>query len=140
MNIYLDIDGTLIHDDLANYGKPAQYLKEFFQVLNRGNHDVYWLTTHCMDGDVSHVHTFLKQRLSGDIFALIAEYKPTTWHEFKTEAIDFSTDFLWFDDNASLQEREILKTYNTEDRLVEINLKENPIQLRDIVVGFRIAS
>jgi len=50
MKIYLDIDGTMIHEDLSeNYGKPAKGLEEFIIALRP--YDTYWLTTHCTTGD-----------------------------------------------------------------------------------------
>jgi len=34
MNIYLDIDGTMIHEDLSDrLGKPANGLPEFLQAI-----------------------------------------------------------------------------------------------------------
>lgn len=132
-NIYLDIDGTLIFDGLNNFGKPAPHLKEFLQALNESGCSVYWLSTHCTDGDVTKLQKYLQRFLPEDVRALTVGYKPTTWNNFKTEAIDFSQDFLWFDDDASLQEREVLHTHGVEDKLVEIDLQENEDQLKDIV-------
>lgn len=46
-NIYLDIDGVLLANDLT----PANYSKKFLAtVLERYPYTTYWLTTHC-DGD-----------------------------------------------------------------------------------------
>jgi len=50
MKIYLDIDGTMIHEELGDmWGKAAAGLEEFFVALRP--YDTYWLTTHCMEGD-----------------------------------------------------------------------------------------
>ncbi len=49
MNIYLDIDGVL----LANNLHPANYASEFLEyVLTSYPDSTYWLTTHC-NGDAS---------------------------------------------------------------------------------------
>ncbi len=131
-NIYLDIDGTLICDGLNNFGMPAPHLKDFLQALNSGKYTVYWLTTHCREGDLTRVHAYLQRFLPKDLFELVREYKPTIWDELKTDAIDFSRDFLWFDDDAIFQEKEVLCINNSETKLIEINLHDNPNQLKEI--------
>lgn len=125
MNIYIDIDGTLIHDGLHNFGQPAPYLKEFLQALNASGHDAYWLTTHCTDGNLTHLRQYLAKYLPEDVCALTNAYKPTVWHELKTEAIDFSQDFRWFDDDPTLKEREILRSKGVEDKLIIVDLTKN---------------
>ncbi len=134
-NIYLDIDGTLISDGLNDFGKPAPYLKEFLQALNDSDYDVYWLTTHCHDGDLTHLQEYLQRFLPEDVYAFTTDYKPTVWDKHKTESIDFSKDFVWLDDDASLQEREVLYTHNAEHKLIEIDLRENKYQLKDIILS-----
>ena len=50
-NIYLDIDGVLI----ANEMNPANYANEFIEyVLINYPESTYWLTTHCQ-GDIKDV-------------------------------------------------------------------------------------
>ncbi len=132
MNIYLDIDGTLIFDGLHDLGTPAPYLKEFLQALNASDYDVYWLTTHCHDGDLTHLQKYLQRFLPEDVYALTVGYKHTVWSEHKTEGIDFGRDFLWLDDDATLQEKEVLYTHNAEHKLIEIDLRKNEQQLKDI--------
>lgn len=39
MKIYLDIDGTLLHEDIERIGEPAEGLAEFIIALRP--HDVY---------------------------------------------------------------------------------------------------
>ena len=48
MKIYLDIDGALV-DYNCN---PMPYLKEFVDLFEISNGEVYWLTTHSHDGSV----------------------------------------------------------------------------------------
>ncbi len=135
----LDIDGCLVLDDLENNGKGALRLGLFLSTIGNLQADglckIQWLTTHCKNGDDAQVLEYLKQRLDPHDFDLIKRMKiqPTTWNELKTEAIDFSTDFLWFDDELLQEELEVLKKYNAEDKFVKIDLQKNKYQLRDIV-------
>ena len=130
---YLDIDGTLIFDGLQNFGTPAPYLKEFLVALNDSDYEVYWLTTHCHDGDLTHLREYLQRFLPEDVYALTTEYKPTVWGEHKTEGIDFDSNFIWLDDDCTLQEREVLYTHNAEHKLIEVDLRKNKDQLKEII-------
>lgn len=138
-NIYLDVDGVILLDDLENAGRGALRLALFLIYLGNLQADglcrLFWLTTHCKDGSDTKVLTYLKQRLEEHEYDLICRMKirPATWNELKTDAIDFSQDFLWLDDDAQLQELEVLHTHGMEHKLVEIDLQKNKYQLRDIV-------
>ena len=133
MNIYLDIDGTLIHEDRVHAGKPAEGLADLFQALRP--HTVYWLTTHCMDGDPAYAQGLVKTLVPKDLHTDVDRIKPTTWRERKTEAIDFSQEFLWLDNDVYPEDREYLRTHALRDKqwLAEVNLERNPDRLRDIV-------
>ena len=137
--IYLDVDGVLVRDNLENFGEPALHLPWFFSILGNGQADglfrVYWLTTHCMNGDDTQVMRFLEKKAEPHTFELIKRMKiqPTSWTELKTEAIDFTQDFLWFDDDVSLKEREVLRTHGAEDKLIEIDLQKDKHQLQTII-------
>ena len=137
-NIYLDIDGTILLDNLENVGQCALNLGLFLTTLGNLQADgaikIYWLTTHCRNGDNTQVLEYLKQRLEPHNFDLILRMKiqPTTWNEFKTEAIDFSEDFLWLDDDPTLKELEVLKTHKAEHKLIEIDLQKDKYQLQTI--------
>jgi hypothetical protein len=91
MNIYLDIDGVI----LANDKQIANYSEDFIKHLVT-NHNVYWLTTHCR-GNTLYTCNLLKKIL------------PTYWEINKTEAIDFSKPFLWFDDDLYKNENQLAK-------------------------------
>ncbi|MBU0458469.1 hypothetical protein KKF03_03390, partial [Patescibacteria group bacterium] len=58
--------------------------------------------------------------------------KPTTWNTWKTEAIDFSQDFLWFDDYIFAEEKEVLKENNALDKWIEVDLAKDPDILENI--------
>lgn len=131
MNIYLDIDGTLIHEDITdNYGKPARGLEEFLVALRP--HDTYWLTTHCTYGDPTHARRKLKAVLPPEYHADIDRIKPTVWRDSKTEGIDWSTDFIWFDNDISDTEWERFESAHPNQQVFEVNLKDNPEQLIEI--------
>lgn len=55
---------------------------------------------------------------------------PTNWDTLKTEAIDFSQPFLWFDDDLFNEERKVLIENNCLDSWVEIDLAKDEYQLK----------
>lgn len=120
MNYYLDIDGTIITTDHEETSQLNQFLKHLF-----ATGEVYWLTTHCREGKLDSVLFHLGQVLNDENFELIKKIKPTTWKTLKTEAIDFSKPFKWFDDNPLEFEKSILIKNNCFESWVQINLKES---------------
>ncbi len=131
-NIYLDVDGTIIHEDIGNYNKPAAHLKEFLEVLD--DYPVYWLTTHCREGNSTFVLRHLQNLLPADLFQHVIRFQPTTWNRSKTEGIDFShPNFLWFDDHAFSDDFKTLAQHHAISKYIEVNLTKNPDQLLDIV-------
>ena len=131
MNIYLDIDGTLIHEDLTqNNGKAAAGLAEFIIALRP--HTTYWLTTHCRDGNPERARAIMKRHLPPELHADIDRIKPTTWNMLKTEAINWHEDFIWFDDNITDTEWELFKVAGPNQQVIEMNLRDNPRQLEEI--------
>ncbi len=129
--IYLDIDGTLIHEDLTeNYGKPAKGIEEFFIALRP--YDTFWLTTHCMDGDPVHAQKKLKAVLPEALYADIERIQPTAWTDLKTEGIDWRSDFIWFDDDIYAEEWKRFETAEPDQQVIQMNLRENQEQLIEI--------
>ena len=127
MKIYLDIDGTMIHEDLTeNYGKPAAGLAEFLIALRP--YDTYWLTTHCTEGDPANARRIMKAVLPGSLHADIDRIKPTTWTTMKTEALDWNSDFIWFDNDILAAEWEALTQCQENQSEVEVDLRTNPQQ------------
>lgn len=124
MNIYLDIDGVL----LTKSGNQAKNVKEFLEYVLK-NHQVYWLTTHCK-GDAVFTIRFMERFFDEKTIELMKNILPTSWDTLKTEAIDFSKPFLWFDDNVFNAEKEVLKQHNCLKSQIEINLEEDPDQLK----------
>lgn len=124
MNIYLDIDGVI----LANDKHVANYAHEFIEHLVN-KYPVYWLTTHCR-GDASYTVNHLKMFFNSETMKLIERILPTNWDILKTDAIDFSQPFLWFDDDLFSEEKEILKQHNCLDSWMGIDLANDENQLK----------
>lgn len=128
MKAYLDIDGVI----LANDQQKANYSDEFIKYLVE-NYDVYWLTTHCK-GDASFAVELLSRRgFSPETLEYIKKIKPTNWNTWKTDAIDFSEDFLWFDDQVFNEEIRVLRENGKYSSWLQINLSHNPNQLKSLI-------
>ena len=82
-NLYLDIDGVL----LANEENLSIGAAEFIKYA-ADKFDVYWLTTHCMDGTTGHAIEYLQHGSDEDLRPWLEKFKPVTWSLKKTEAID----------------------------------------------------
>jgi hypothetical protein len=129
MNIYLDIDGTLIHEELP-FPKAAAGLEDFILALRP--HTTYWLTTHCRDGNPERARSILKQYVREELHAEIDRIQPTVWDTLKTQGIDWSQDFVWFDNDISSYEWDKINEGTENQQVVEVNLRENPSQLIEI--------
>ena len=133
MNIYLDIDGVL----LANDREPALFVKEFLEyVLGRFPDTTYWLTTHCMHGDANEPLRNVGHLFDVETRELLKQIKPTAWNIAKTEAIDFTQPFLWFDDDLFLEERRTLEVYDVLPNHVMVDLAKSPSLLLVFVQDF----
>lgn len=129
MNIYLDIDGVL----LASEKQPALHVHKFVEYLV-GNYDVYWLTTHCRAADdYPHQPLFVLRALEPETLTLLRQVRPTEWDTLKTEAIDFSQPFRWYDDDVFEAELDILRQQNALNSWVEVDLANNPNQLAELI-------
>lgn len=132
MNIYLDIDGVL----LANEKNLAMHADEFIKYVVE-NHPTYWLTTHCKSED-NHAAEMLSQFLPEHTRKYLWQIKPTTWDTWKTEAIDFSKPFLWFDDDLFEPERAQLVKHGVLDNWIEVDLRKNEDALGRFLASFPI--
>lgn len=134
MNIYLDIDGVL----LANNLNPANHANEFLRlVLNEYPDTTYWLTTHCQ-GDANVPIQHIGHLFETDVVELMKRIKPTMWETAKTRAIDFEQPFLWFDDDLFYEEKEDLLKYKVLDNWIEVDLTKNPDQLTNFISSFPV--
>jgi len=122
--LYLDIDGVL----LANEENLAFGAAEFIKYA-ADNFDVYWLTTHSMDGTTDHAIEYLQRGSGEDLRPWLEKFKPVTWSLKKTEAIDFKKPFLWFDDDCFSGEKIDLHEHGVFNSWIEVNLAKYPDQM-----------
>jgi hypothetical protein len=129
VNIYLDIDGVLRANDLS----AALYADEFLQaVLAKYPDTTYWLTTHYWLGQDT-TRLVLEPILKSKTIGLLGHIKPTKWGDYKTDGIDFSQPFLWFDDDLFAEERDALERHDVLDSHVLVDLDHNPKQLQQLI-------
>ena len=133
MNIYLDIDGVI----LANENNLSLGAVDFIKYIT-DKYDVYWLTTQCMDGDPSWPIEYINRSSQEDLTPWLNRIIPTSWSENKTEAIDFSKPFIWFDDDLFTEEREELIKHDALDSWIEIDLRKDPDMLLKLIKNFPI--
>lgn len=100
-------------------------------VLLLSKHTVYWLTTHCK-GETTTTISYLTQFLNPDTLELVKKVKPTNWNTYKTEAIDFSKDFIWLDGYLIEAEKETLREMRALDSWIPVDLQNNPNQLKSV--------
>ena len=132
MNIYLDIDGVLLANDL----NPANHASEFLKyVLTNYPDSTYWLTTHCQ-GDASLPIKHIGHLFDAETVGLMKKIKPTAWDLSKTRAIDFNQPFLWFDDDLFFEEKQALTEHGALDNWIEVDLQKNPDQLKKFMTSF----
>jgi len=130
--IYLDIDGVL----LANEQHLANHANEFIKYVVT-NYPVYWLTTHCKGDETVPVNR-IGHLFAPEIAQLLKSIRPTTWNSAKTEAIDFTNPFLWFDDDLFDDERRDLLAHDVLDNWIEVDLYNNPDALGKLLQSFPI--
>lgn len=136
MNIYLDIDGVL----LANENALALHADAFLKyVITQYPDSTYWLTTHCWRGE-NRALELLTPLVKPETAQLLKRVQPTEWGTAKTDAIDFSKPFLWFDDDLYDDERKVLIAQNRLDCWVEIDLRHNPESLKVAMQRFKRVS
>lgn len=131
MNIYFDIDGVI----LANDKQPALHVKEFLKYFI-DRYPAYWLTTHCK-GDAKYTVSHIQSYLDKETLELVKKIKPTNWSYSKTEGIDFSEPFIWFDDYIFEFEKQELAKHNSLNSWIKVDLSENINHLKDILDLFK---
>lgn len=127
MNIYLDIDGVLLINDKYS----TKHVYEFLKYLSE-KHTLYWLTTHCR-GNALYTCDLLKRFFDEKTMTIIESILPTYWEINKTEAIDFTKPFLWFDDYLFKEEKTTLIKNNCLNSWVEIDLSKDSDQLLKLI-------
>lgn len=128
--IYLDIDGVL----LANDKNPAKHADKFIKYVV-SHYPTYWLTTHCK-GEDNYTAELLGKYFPEDTMKYIRQIKPTKWNTWKTEAIDLTSPFLWFDDDLFEKERKELIKHKVLDNWIKVDLRKNENALADFLKSF----
>ena len=106
-DIYLDIDGVI-----KGVAAPDQDIHVFLEYLldNFPGH-LYWLTSYCGDG-VNNSYRALQGVLPDNLLNRVcAQFDNPTWYTHKSDGIDFTRDFLWFDDNTFTTALAVLKQH-----------------------------
>ena len=108
MNIYLDIDGVL-----RGVASPTSDVAAFLEfVLDNFGGSTYWLTTHCRREYNHCKEALLDSELTTELAERAAEIvKPSDFEVLKTDGIDFSKPFVWFDDNLFQSEQMVLEEH-----------------------------
>lgn len=128
MNVYLDIDGVL----LANEVHATNHADEFLQtILEKYPDSTYWLTTHNWNGE-NRAKEVLAPYLKPETVKLLDKIKPTKWGEHKTDAINFDEDFLWFDDDLWPDELKVLEEHEAAEQFILVKLDEDPDVLKKL--------
>lgn len=132
-NVYLDIDGVLLANDL----NPANHVHQFLEKVIENANEVYWLTTHCK-GDATTAYKRLQLVLEPETMALLTSVKATNWDSAKTDGINFTKPFLWFDDDLFYEERSVLEQMNSLDNWIEVDLAKDENNLLRFITSFPI--
>ncbi len=129
MNIYIDIDGTILD---KKTGAPAAGLKLFLEHI-LANHKVFWLTSHCR-GNLEYLELYLGRYIKDkDVLKLTKRINPTNWDVLKTDAIDFETSFVWFDDYTLESEQKVLRENSAYGRWIKTDLTSRPQSLIETI-------
>lgn len=123
-SLYLDIDGVLLVNETNLSEGAADFIK-----YAADNFEVYWSTTHCMDGTTEHAIEYLHRATDEDLRPWLEKFKPVVWSLAKTEAIDFTKPFLWFDDDCFSGERIKLNEQGAFHSWIEVDLRKYPDQM-----------
>ncbi len=125
MKVYIDIDGVL----LTKSSEVPDYGKEFIHFLTN-NFDCYWLTTHCRGGENRAVE-YLSRYYDKETLNILTSIQPTDWMDKKTEGIDYSSEFIWLEDNPFEAEKMDLIEFDCPHSLLIVDLNR-PDELRNL--------
>ena len=123
--IFLDIDGVLLergpHGDRLTEGalELLSFLTEHFEVA--------WATTHCRDGDPTHLVTHVLEHgpaeVRDELRTLLLRVCPTRYRTLKTELFldGACEDWLWIEDSPMAFELQQLRERGLLERWVHVD-------------------
>jgi ADP-ribosyl-[dinitrogen reductase] hydrolase len=118
-NIYLDIDGVILGAE-----SPKKDCEEFITfIMDNFPNNAYWLTTHVKGGQ-NNTRQSLGSVYPNLIDRMQEVFKNTDWGVHKTDAIDFSKPFIWFDDDLYQGEEDILVSHGVLDNHHKMNPRD----------------
>ncbi|MBC7907925.1 MAG: hypothetical protein H7Y60_14440 [Rhodospirillaceae bacterium] len=141
MRLYLDVDGTLLrrggHARLRGDLAPAFNLRPFLQWAT-DTYDCAWLTSRNRDGCNKAIRATFRQAIGpGDeadaVDSLLARVSPTCWPEYKAQAIDFTTPFLWLDDAPEEESLARLEQHGTTASWIPVAVDQRPDDLSRVM-------
>ena len=118
--IYFDIDGTI-----RGTASPKEDVIALLRYcLDNYAGSLYWLTTHCKNGE-NHTYPVLLSAFPKDLAdELYQAFQPTDWGILKTDTIDLDCDFVWFDDNLFESEKAVLESHYVLDSFFKMNPRD----------------
>lgn len=125
LNIYLNIEGILLTDDLT----PAISAKKFLEIIL----GIYPFTTYWLTDDTELAIQRIGHHFDSETVELMKKIKPASWAKAKTDAIDFTKPFYWLDNKVSSKEERTLFEHGVLQYLVKIDLAKDPDKLDKIV-------
>jgi len=134
MNIYLDIDGVLLVDETSKSNHSEEFIK---YVVTHFPDTTYWLTARCWRYG-NRTIPLLSRFFGEETMQYVRQIKPTKWYELKTEGIDFTTPFLWFDDDLFEEEKKGLIKHNVLDNWIQVDFYKDENQLQKFLTSFPI--
>jgi hypothetical protein len=125
--LYLDVDGVLLGkaDPRESQIVLAAGAAEFLTFCIE-NFTCFWLTSHCREGDIEPLLNLFSRYAAAGFIELARKVVPAPWNTLKTEAIDFSADFYWLDDQQLFMESEIMKKHKASGRFIRVDTRKTP--------------
>jgi hypothetical protein len=122
LRVYLDIDGTILFDahecetpEGLDFQLVCDGLEEFLDFVV-ANCEPFWLSYRSRLGSV---HS-LEERLFRHLPEVARSIPPAHWDQFKHEAVDPHTAFVWFEDDLEPEDAAWLEQQNRLDSFVQV--------------------
>ena len=142
LRVYLDIDGTILFDALdqetpegLDFQLVCDGLAEFLEFVV-ANCEPYWLSYRARLGSAA----ALEERLFPHLPAVARSIAPAYWDQFKHEAIDPGSHFVWFEDGLEEEDEAWLQRHDRRDAFVLVDRanRENPrVMLEEVRARLR---